>query len=279
MSFSPYPPSLFEAKYLLRKPEKAQLLEAIRNHVKSSDAAVIQSIPKTDHYVLDGGSLLHRLKWKEGSTYSSIADNYSSFTIKLYGKATVVFDGYNGRPSTKDNTHLRRRSSVANNVNIREATQFVVKMQDFLANETNKQAIINFIADCLRQIGCHVIHAEGDADVDIVKAAVEMSSYKSTTLVGKDTDLLVLLLHHAASDCKDLYFRSDKDKVKSYVYNIKVLKQLLGDDVCSDLLFAHAFSGCDSTSGIYGVGKKSIFQKIINIISGDPVFHSCSKIF
>ena len=51
---SPYPPSLFEAKYLLRKPEKAQLQEAIRNHVKSSDAAVLQSIPKTEHYVLDG---------------------------------------------------------------------------------------------------------------------------------------------------------------------------------------------------------------------------------
>src|SRR5688572_10313508 len=105
-----------------------------------------------------------------------------------------------------------------------------------------------------------------------------MSSYKSTTLIGEDTDQLVLLLHQAASDCKDLYFRSDKDKVKSYmyVYNIKVLKQLLGDDVCSDLLFANAFSGCDSTSGIYGVDKKSIFQKIIR---GDPVFHSCSKIF
>ena len=86
---------------------------------------------------------------------------------------------------------------------------------------------------------------------------------------------MVLLLYHAAYDSKDLYFRSDKDKVR-YVYNIKVLKQLLGDDVCSDLLFAHAFSGCDSTSGIYGVGKKSVFQKVVN---GDPVFRSCSKIF
>src|SRR5688572_4728875 len=148
-------------------------------------------------------------------------------------------------------------------------------MQDFLANKTNKQAIINFIADRLRQIGCHVIHAEGDADVHIVKAAVEMSSYKSTTLIGEDTDLLVLLLYHAANDSNDLYFRFDKDKVR-YVYNIKVLKQLLGDDVCSDLLFTHAFSGCDSTSGIYGVGKKSVFQKVVN---GDPVFRSCLKIF
>ena len=33
-------------------------------------------------------------------------------------------------------------------------------------------------------------------------------------------------------------FRSDK--MKSYVYNIKVLKQVLGEAVCNDLLFLHA---------------------------------------
>src|SRR6218665_2084657 len=139
------------------------------------------------------------------------------------------------------------------------------KIQDFLSNDTNKQVIINFIAERLQQTGCHVIHAESEADVHTVKAAVAISSHKSTTLIGEDTYLLVLLLYYAASDCKDLYFRSDKDKVKPFVYNIKVLKRLLGDDVCSDLLFAHALSGCDSrpTSGIriYGGGKKSIFKK------------------
>jgi len=60
--------------------------------------------------------------------------------------------------------------------------------------------------------GCHVIHADGDADVDIVKAAITMSSYKSTTLIGEDTDLLVLLLYHGAKDCKDLYFGLIKTK-------------------------------------------------------------------
>ena len=102
-----------------------------------------------------------------------------------------------------------------------------------------------------------------------------MSAYKSTTLIGEDTDLLVLLLYHAAAnDCKDLYFRSDKGKPN--VYNIKVLKRLLGDDVCSDLLFVHAFSGCDTTSRIFGVGKKSVVQKVI---AGDSVLHECSNVF
>jgi len=256
---SPYPPSLFEAKHQLRKPDKPALLEAIRNHAASVDDAVLQSIPKTDHYVLDGGSLLHRLKWTEGSTYSSIADDYASFTVELYGKATVVFDGYEG-PSTKDNTHQRRKTTtVRNAVNITETTKFVGKKDDFLSNEKNKKSLIDMISACLKQKGCHVVQAEGDADVDIVKAAVTMSTFKSTTLIGEDTDLLILLLYHGKMDSKELYFRSDKGKPN--VYNIKVLKQLLGDDVCTDLLFAHAFTGCDTTSRIFGVGKKFLCSK------------------
>src|SRR6218665_3048285 len=150
---SPYPPSLFEGRYVLRKPEKAQLQEAIQNHVKSSDAAVLQSIPKTDHYVLDGGSLLHRLKWREGSKYSSIADSYASFTSNLYGKANVVFDGYTtGRPNTKDNTHVRRRSNVTNNVNIREAIHLLGKCKNsFQMTQINRPSSTSSPSACNRQ--------------------------------------------------------------------------------------------------------------------------------
>ena len=113
---------------------------------------------------------------------------HASFTVDNYGKATVVFDGYTERPSTKENAHQRRCPQVTNKVDISIATQFVGK-KDCLANNINKQALIKLIANC-----CHVIHAEGDADVDIAKAAITASSYSSTTLIGKDTDLLVLLL-------------------------------------------------------------------------------------
>ena len=95
----------------------------------------------------------------------------------------------------------------------------------------NKHAVIYLISERLWQKGCHIIQAEGDADLDIVKASGAMTSDNSTTLIGEDTDLLVLLLYHATmKDCRDLYFRSDKGKPN--VYNIKVLKRLLGDDVC-----------------------------------------------
>ena len=57
---------------------------------------------------------------------------------------------------------------------------------------------------------------------------------------------------------------------------MKVLKRLLGDDVCSDMLLIHALSGCDTTSRIFTVGKKFVVQKVI---AGDSVLHACSKVF
>ena len=55
----------------------------------------------------------------------------------------------------------------------------------FLSNGMNKYALIKLISGRLREKGCHTIQAEGDADLDIVKAAVAMSAYKSTTLIGE----------------------------------------------------------------------------------------------
>lgn len=273
----PYPMSLFEGKNILRAPDKPQLAEAIRNYVTpKADNAVTQTVAVTDHYVLDGGSLIHRLKWTDGSTYSSIADDYASFTVKHYGRATVVFDGYEVGPSIKDCTHQRRsRNLNANKVNITGVTKFVGKKEDFLSNEANKQALIQLIMGQMRQRGCEVMQAEGDADVEIAKAAIAMSAFKSTTLVGEDTDLLVLLLYHVVvSKCTELYFRSDK--AKSSAYNIKVIKQVLGEAACNDLLFLHAFTGCDSTSRVFGIGKKSVFQRIVK---KDKGFKNCSKAF
>ena len=92
----------------LHKADKPQLAEAIETFVTStSDTAIPQTIKETDNYVLDGGSLLHRMKWIEGCTYSSIADEYASFTKRHYGKTAVVISGYEG-PRIKDNTHQRR---------------------------------------------------------------------------------------------------------------------------------------------------------------------------
>ena len=128
--------------------------------------------------MLDGGLLIHRLKWTDGSTYNSIADAYASFTVDVYGNATVIFDGFDCDPSTTDNAHQRRtRTKVTNKVDISDATKFVGKRDDFLSNGMNKHALIKLISGRLREKGCHTIQAEGDADLDIMKVAVAISAY------------------------------------------------------------------------------------------------------
>jgi len=50
--------------------------------------------------------------------------------------------------------------------------------------------------ECLQTKGSKVIQAKGDADVQIAKAPVTISSFKYITLLGEDIDLFVLILYH-----------------------------------------------------------------------------------
>ena len=277
---STYPPALFDARHIFREADKPQIATAITEHassVTSGDYEVVkESAPKTDHYVLDGGSLLHRVPWKAGDSYGSIAQSYADFTIRHYGLATVVFDGYGGL-SIKDNTHQRRGMNVHPVVHFTADTEFIGKKEKFLSRASNKEGLISLISAQLRNRGCNVIQAPGDADVDIVKTAVDSSHRHSTTLIGEDTDLLILLLHYADTDpdIKDLYFRSDKTDATK-VHDINRLKAIIGPDICSQLLFIHAFTGCDSTSRIFGIGKKAAFQKLVK---GQPIIKECANCF
>ncbi|KAG1714479.1 hypothetical protein GQR58_001251 [Nymphon striatum] len=264
----------FEASYLTRKPEKPQLAKAIDDYACSLlDEAVTNEVPQTESYVLDGSS---KVQWTKGSTYGAIADCYVDFTLRNYGMATVVFDGYHDEPSVKDSTHQRRQQKNHPKVSFTPTTVFTGKKEEFLSQGSNKQGLINMISDRLREKGCKVMNAEGDADYDIVQAAIALSEYKTTALIGEDTDLLILLLHHMDSHKKTLYFRSDKKSKEQRVYNINTLKECLGQQLCSQLLFIHAFTGCDTTSRVFGMGKKPFFQKVAK---GDEQLKSCPLAF
>ena len=148
--------------------------------------------------MLDGGSLLHRLPWHNDSTFRDIARYYASFVTANYGQATVVFDGYTSEYTIKDMTHNHRTNTIFPSVNFTPDMIFTGSKEMFLTNKGNKQKIITLIAEEIQQ-GCSVIHAVDDADIDIVKTAVESSKIKNTTVIGEDTDLLVLLIYWCKS--------------------------------------------------------------------------------
>ena len=146
----------------------------------------------------------------------------------------------------------------------------------FLSNSENKQRFIKFLGETLEALGCTVFHDSGDADLLIVQKAVESASCVETVLVGDDTDLLVLLLHHVPMESKDIFFASERKKnSKGRVWNIKEVQAALGPVLCKNILFSHALLGCDTTSRLFGIGKGSILKKI----KQSSVLQNAAKVF
>ena len=99
------PTSLFKEREM-RKTNKALLTAILTKEVTS-----VEDTPGCA-YVLDDGALLHRVRWKAGSTYGDIVCQFSSYINQNYGICTVVFNGYMHGPSMKDHEHMRRFGRV-----------------------------------------------------------------------------------------------------------------------------------------------------------------------
>jgi hypothetical protein len=72
-----------------------------------------------------------------------------------------------------------------------------VKKETFLVNKGNKQHVVTLLKDTFNANGIAAIQAEDDADLLIIQMAVTKSDNKEVVVFGEDTDLLVLLCHHA----------------------------------------------------------------------------------
>ena len=101
------PTSLFE-NGMMRKASKSNLERSIKQ-----DASPNSPTTNELSHVLDGGALLHKVKWLPNSTYQSILNQYSNYVKTKYGKCCIVFDGYENGPYMKDHEHKRRAGKVS----------------------------------------------------------------------------------------------------------------------------------------------------------------------
>ena len=200
-----FPLSLFETSTFLRKANKPNLAEGIVKLVKrnsdsnlngsndptsdsnnvntvdqsngiSNTIPIGSSIQQNHQYVLDGGSLLHRITWTKGNTYGEIGTSCSKFVFSCYGQAVVIFGGYGSSPSTKDMKHLRHfEKRHPREVFFFEDTVSSLSKEDFLSHAQNKAKFVSLIGKKLEQIGCRVIYSTDDADRDIALTSVHES--------------------------------------------------------------------------------------------------------
>lgn len=146
--------------------------------------------------------------------YQDVCGLYCSYVTKKYGNPIVVFDGYD-EMSTNNMTQQRRAAGKASTtVTFSENMKVTLKKKVFLSNSKNKQQFIDMLSRFLQNSNCQTYHAKGDADVLIVKTAVESARERITALVGDDTDLLVLLCFYTRPDGFDLYLFQARTKGK-----------------------------------------------------------------
>ena len=122
------PTSLFRDN-IMHKINKAQLAKALKQGVQPCEQYA------QAFYVLDGGSLLHRVKWAQKTTYKEIPMQYVQ---AMYAYTCIIFDGYNQGPSIKDHKHQRRVTKMCADIQLSESMDARVNQQTFLSNEWNK---------------------------------------------------------------------------------------------------------------------------------------------
>jgi hypothetical protein len=197
--------SLFKAG-LMRKPDKACLHQ---DFVKGmTDAAK----PHTLTYIVDGGFLLHRVRWSPTMNDSDVIPLFIKYVTSFGLCVSVVFDGYETGPSIKDQEHARRSLKAGQSAPDRQInidTKNIGNQEAFLSNVNNKMALINLLTDYLQQHGISVHQASGDADTLIVSVALHhASSYENlahVAVIAEDTDILALLLFHRRHNMKDIF--------------------------------------------------------------------------
>lgn len=258
---APFPMSIFTEEGM-RKGTKSSLYSAF--------APLPDDTPLGSHiiHVVDGDYLLHKVVWNHGINFESICMRYIEYVRQHHGQNTIiVFDGYpeNATEKCTKSAERQRRSRNVQSADIIfiETTFPTASQEKFLANESNKRRFISMLMRKFQQYNFAVRQATEDADVLIINTALEMSStYQSVIVVGEDIDLLVLLTSLAKSDQNIYFSKPAKGRNPGQLFSPQSFKYKAA--VADHILFIHAFSGCDTTSAIFGIGKIKFITTLQN---------------
>lgn len=146
---------------------------------------------------------------------------------------------------------------MAADVAIHGEALVTIKQKTFLSNVANKYKFVFLLSQYMEQQNITTKVAQEDADSLITTTAIELieQSQKPIAVVGNDVDLLVLLIGLTPQYQNVHFYKMAPGKAGNVLYSTSshgFLKEYI--------LFAHAFSGCDFTSVLFGKGKKTVFS-------------------
>ena len=201
---------------LMRKPKKATL----RNTLLTKKV----DIDLNSLHVLNGGALLHKVRWPTSLTFGDVCRLYVDHIASKCGISTIVFDGCSDTRSTKVHELARRtinkRGCVDAQCNV--STKVNIKQDVLLSNSTNKSRFIDMLSGYLIKSGNKVINSDEDADTEIARCALYVAETgRRVNVITEDKDVVLLVLCHWKSGMANITFTSEKSKATT--------------DICSSL--------------------------------------------
>ena len=107
------------------------------------------------------------------------------------------------------------------------------------------------LAEKLQKNGFNIIQCPKDADTTIIKTPLSAAKDSPVNVFADDTNILSLHIHpmtNSSSDMHYTYITNTKKEQRGEFYHVTDLLNALDNHVVKYLFFAHAFTGCYTTS-------------------------------
>ena len=102
----------------MRKTQKSALLKALL-----PKQGMVESLSSYNTTIIDGGALLHRVRWVKNYTFSKVAALYHQYVCDHYNNPEIVFDGYK-KSTTKNQEDIRRSLFSLNKITLCRAAYY-----------------------------------------------------------------------------------------------------------------------------------------------------------
>ena len=298
---SPVPPSLFEDNGEMRiTKSKATLKKRLEVEVPS------RFVEPAEATIIDGCAVLWVVPWPSKGTILDFIQNFVAYINRMLESTDVflIFDRYYPN-SIKDVTRLARSGKEATRRHQLNLNTILPPQKIVLTVTENKVQLIDLICQYLKENASKlpqtgksltltgrdpvpievkfgnikprpdmkVLHEE--ADVIIVKQVMYLAerNIDCIRVICDDTDVFVLLLHYYVTQKLSCQLHMVGTSHSRHTVDIKATAEIHGN-LAKDLLAAHALTGCDSVSCLYGIGKVTVIKTMQSGLSlsslGDP---------
>ena len=276
-----YPPSLSQFGNL-RITNKSQLLPCIEDIISPQ-----VTMPEVDALIMDGAAIVHMLPPRNSTIFSEYARNVflpflERILVGINFRLDIVFDVY--RPGSLKFS-VREMRGQGDRRRVAPATPVPKNWNGFLRNDANKTELFELLADeiCTMSTPKLVVTTKGStilsnkdcAILESIKTSTQeeadsrlllhafnanRSGYKKLMIKTVDTDVVVLSIAATTLlDADEMWVAFGTGQHLRYIPAHDVSRRL-GKERSQGLPMFHSFSGCDTVSSFYGIGKKTAWN-------------------